>query len=95
MIEANSTGHDQKPRSATSDLVLQCLPMFTDNPLYSTLCHSNKDRAALNNRYLDVVQTRDLISLVNGYHADKNLKERFGLRMPLLNCKQSTQKLRS
>ena len=47
--------------------VCQCAsPGFTDSPLYTSLWrHSEKNNAAINNRYLDFVQTRGFISLVN------------------------------
>ena len=49
---------------------------FTDNPLYTALRrHSDKNSSAVNNRYLDFVQTRGWISLVNDNHVDNNLKE--------------------
>ena len=35
----------------------------------------DKNSAAINNRYLDFVQTRGLFSLVNDIHVDTNLKE--------------------
>ena len=35
----------------------------------------DKNREAVNNRYLDFVQARGLISLVNNNHVVKNLKE--------------------
>ena len=53
-------------------------PGFTGNPLYTAIWHhSDKNNAAtrINNHYLDFVQTRGLISLVNDYHVDNNLKE--------------------
>ena len=51
-------------------------PGFTDNLLYKAFLHHNdKNGATINNRYLDFVQTRGLISLVNDYHVDKDLKE--------------------
>ena len=37
--------------------------------------HRDKKSAAINKRYLDFVQTRGLISLVNDNHVDNNLKE--------------------
>ena len=37
--------------------------------------HSDKNGAAKNNRYLDFVQMRGLISLVNDNHVDNNFKE--------------------
>ena len=42
---------------------------------------------AINNHYLDFVQKGDLISLVNDYHLDNNLKEMYNR----LDCKQSMQ----
>ena len=53
----------------------QCLsPGFTDNLLYTALGrHSDKNSTAINNHYLDFVQTRGLISLVSGNHGDNNL----------------------
>ena len=59
--------------------ICQCLSSgFTDNPLYAALCrHSDKNSAATNNRYLDFVQTRGLISLDSDNHVDNNLKEIF------------------
>ena len=49
---------------------------FSDNPLYTALWrHSDKNSAAINNCYLDFVQTRGLISLVNDNHVDNNLTE--------------------
>ena len=57
--------------------VCQCpSPGFTDNPLYTALWrHSDKNNAAINNSYLDFVQTPSLISLVNDNHVDNNLKK--------------------
>ena len=47
---------------------------FRDNPLYKALWRrSDKNSADINNRYLDFVQTRGLISLVNDNHMDNNL----------------------
>ena len=64
--------------NAASDLGIHCLPMpqsrlyCTDRPLYTGLWrHSDKN----SNRYLDFVQTRDLISLVKDYQLDNSLKE--------------------
>ena len=37
--------------------------------------HSDKNSAAINNRDLDFVQTRGLISVVNDSHVDNSLKE--------------------
>ena len=37
--------------------------------------HSDKNSAAINNRFLDFIQTRGLIPLVNDNHVDNNLKE--------------------
>ena len=52
---------------------------FTDNPIYRTFWrHSDKNSAAIDNRYLDFVQTRSLISLVNDNHVDNNLKDILG-----------------
>ena len=49
---------------------------FFDNPFCTALCHhSDKNSAAINNRYLHFVQKRDLLSLVNDDHVDNNLKE--------------------
>ena len=49
---------------------------FTDNAIYAALWrHSDKNSAAINNRYLNYVQMRGLISLVNDNHVDNNLKE--------------------
>ena len=49
---------------------------FTDNPLYTALWrHSDKNSAAIKKRYLDFVQTRGLISLVNDNHVDNSVKE--------------------
>ena len=49
---------------------------FTDNLLYMVLKgHSNKNSAAINNRYLDFVQMRVLFSLANDNRVDSNLKE--------------------
>ena len=56
---------------------------FTDNN-FSTECRDatatkkkkkKKNSAAIINRYLDFVQKRGLISLVNDYHVDNSLKE--------------------
>ena len=57
--------------------VCQCpSPGFTDNPLYTSVWrHSDKNSAAINSRYLDFVQTRGLISLVNDNHVANNRKE--------------------
>ena len=56
--------------------VCQCSsPGLSDNSLYMALCHRDKHSVAINNRYLNFVKTRDLISLVNNYHVDNNLKE--------------------
>ena len=39
-------------------------------------CHrSDKHNAAINNRYLDFIQTSGLILLVNDTHLDNNFKE--------------------
>ena len=81
---------------AASDLGLHCLPIpslsFTDNQLYKALWHhSDKNRAAIHDHYLDVVQTRGLISLVNNNHMDNHLKE-IGFCMLWLNCKQTAPK---
>ena len=66
-----TTGPDlyQMPRYATFDLdqhFCQCpSPDFTDNPLYTALWRqSDKNSVAINNLYLDFVQTRGLISFV-------------------------------
>ena len=45
----------------------------SDNPLFWR--HNDKKSAAINNRYLDFIQTHDLISLVIDKHLDNNLKE--------------------
>ena len=51
-------------------------PGFTDNLLYTTLWrHDDKNNADVNNRYLDFVQTGDLISFVNENHVDNILDE--------------------
>ena len=57
--------------------VCQCpSPGFTDNLLYIALWRqSDKNSPAVNNRYLDFVQTRDWILLVYDNHVDKNLKD--------------------
>ena len=54
--------------------VCQCpSPGFTDSPPYTALWRrSDKNSAALNYRYLDFVQARGLISLVNDNHVDSN-----------------------
>ena len=66
-------------------------PGFTDYPLYTALWHhSDKNSAAINNRYLDFKQTRGLILFVIDKHVDNNLKN-FGVFVPWLDCNQSTQ----
>ena len=51
-------------------------PAFTDSPVYIVLWrHSDKNRVAINSRYLDFGQTDGLILLVNDNHVDNNLKE--------------------
>ena len=60
------------------ELVLHCLPMSQFRFVQITLftLHSDvKNSAAINNRYLDFIQTRGLMSLVNGKHMDNNLKK--------------------
>ena len=58
-------------RSVESYLGLHCLPM-SQSRFYRR--HSDKNSAAINNRYLDFVQTCGLISLVNDNQVD-NLTE--------------------
>ena len=63
-----------------SDLSLHCLVMsqsgfYRSSFLTALSRHSDKTKAARNNRYLDLVQTRGLISLVNDNYVDNNLKE--------------------
>ena len=49
---------------------------FRDNPHYTALLrHNDKNDAAINNRYMDFVQTHCLILLVNDNHKDNTLKE--------------------
>ena len=52
--------------------VCQCPgPDFTNNPLFAALWrHRDKNIAVINNRYLDCVQTRGLMSLVNDNHME-------------------------
>ena len=50
------------------------------------LRHSDKNSAATNNHFLDFVQTRGLISLVNDNHLDNNLMD-FGACIRWLDCK--------
>ena len=52
-------------------------PGFTDNPvyMYMALWRHSDNSAAKNNRYMDFVQTRALISLVNDNHVDNNLEK--------------------
>ena len=58
------------PRSAASYLGLHCLPMFNNQiPL---LRRHTDITDAINNRYLDFVQMRGLIVLVNDKHVDNN-----------------------
>ena len=62
-------------QSAVSDLGLHCLPM-SQSRFYTALWHhSDKNKVAVNNNYLDFVQTYGLISLVNDNHMDINLKK--------------------
>ena len=54
--------------------------------------HRDKNSAAINNRYLHVVQTRGLILSVNNNHVDNKLKEILEyVYLGWLHCKQSTQ----
>ena len=59
VIKANSADPDQTPRSVASDLGLHCLPMsqMSQSRFYNPLFNrtSDKDSAAINNRYLDFV----------------------------------------
>ena len=51
-------------------------PSFTDNLLYTALWrHSDRNSATINDRYLNFVLTRGLISLVRDNHIDNYLKE--------------------
>ena len=56
-------------------LIIRCVLCPSPNPG----CTDNHDKnsAAINNRYLDFVQTRCLLSLINDNHEDNNLKEMF------------------
>ena len=58
-------------------IVYQCPSSgFTVYPLYSAQWHhSDKNSAAINNCYLDFVQPRGWISLVDDNHVDKYVKE--------------------
>ena len=59
-----------------SDLGLHRLPISQSRFYRFALWrHSDKNSAALNYPYLDFVDTRGLISLVNDNHVDNNLKE--------------------
>ena len=49
------------------------------------------DFAAINDFYLDLVETRGLISLVNDKHMDNKLEDLAYVRVLFLDCKQSTQ----
>ena len=60
------------PHSVASDLGLHCLQM-SQSRFYTQ--HSDKNTAAINNCFLDFVQTRDLILLLNDIHVDNNLTE--------------------
>ena len=56
--------------------VCQCsCPGFTDNPLYTAFWRlRDKNSTAINNHYLDFVQTRGIILFVNVNRVDNNLK---------------------
>ena len=73
--------------------VCQCSSLgFTDNPLYTAFWrHSDRNSAAINNRYLDFVQMHGLILLVNDNHVDNTLKEIFYSRILWVWCTQSSK----
>ena len=48
---------------------------FLQVTLYTLWRHIDKNSAAINNSYMDFVQTRGLILLVNDNHVDNHLKE--------------------
>ena len=57
-------------------------PGFTDNPLLTVLwCHSDKNRVAINKRYLDFHPMCGLITLANDNHMDNyvTLRKCWGL----------------
>ena len=67
---------DRNPPSDLVCTICQCSsPDFTDNTLYTELWRNGvKNSAVINNCYLVFVQTRVLISFVDGNHVDNNLK---------------------
>ena len=51
-------------------------PCFREKNLHTAFrCLSDKNSAVIHNRYLDFVQTRGLILLVNDNHVDNDLQE--------------------